>query len=403
MRLALLYTAHHKVVYMKTTKNLHCFGLVNPTGTPVDFVAEPIGVGPFEDAWRAYRKTPVCFSWVLTGTDEGGLEFSKLIWHIGNGVFVDEIGAPVNGVKDELTIFCNDECDVVIGSVRKHLSIGENNFLFSDFTLGSNGSYGGIAFYKTGTTSSAASAITGIDFANMVITLTTGTLSSMPNLEYIKRMKFVINTSYIGNTISDNYKCTLVQASTVGRLEADGGFVGFCKGNNDSQLRTLDLRGFNVRVAASDTEHHYLGIGGYASMNPHLELVDIRDLNTTGTTRVQFPASGNCIKTLIIGNFTNESFATKTGLSGTGKTLICTTEEPPKLKNCSVVNGVVQYDASLDWTATDAGVCRFSTIYVPSSAVTDYQSNTYITGGEIGVSGWSRYANIIKDIATYNG
>lgn len=63
----------------------------------------PIGAGAntgsYDDAYAMAQENPtVTFSWLLKETDSSSNEFTQMIWHIGNGVFVDAIGTVVSNL-----------------------------------------------------------------------------------------------------------------------------------------------------------------------------------------------------------------------------------------------------------------------------------------------------------------
>lgn len=56
-----------------------------------------VNEGTFQQAYSKAVNSPTSrFQWLLVDVDNGGRSFSKMIWHIGNGVFVDASGATVS-------------------------------------------------------------------------------------------------------------------------------------------------------------------------------------------------------------------------------------------------------------------------------------------------------------------
>lgn len=56
-----------------------------------------VNEGTFQQAYSKATESPtIRFQWLLSDVDNAGRSFSKMIWHIGNGVFVDASGATVS-------------------------------------------------------------------------------------------------------------------------------------------------------------------------------------------------------------------------------------------------------------------------------------------------------------------
>jgi hypothetical protein len=76
--------------------------IVIPTGE-----SPTIGRGSFNDAYLAAQSLDdqeSYFMWILEGTDETGADIKKIIWHIGNSVFIDANGGIVEGTIDGFTV-----------------------------------------------------------------------------------------------------------------------------------------------------------------------------------------------------------------------------------------------------------------------------------------------------------
>lgn len=56
-----------------------------------------LGIGPFADALAKANQSQgaVMFQWILSQNDKNGVPFKKIIWHIGNGVFIDALGSVI--------------------------------------------------------------------------------------------------------------------------------------------------------------------------------------------------------------------------------------------------------------------------------------------------------------------
>lgn len=382
---------------MIMAQTLYPFGVGGQTPSGIG-----LNKGTFAEAYDMARANNYIFPWMLIGEDNNGNPIKKMIWHVGNGEFIDAIGDEIDGQKNGLTIKVNEDCDMLLGSTTYPLTAGVNFFPFG----GADGiDWDGTSVITTfsiresGTTTEHSSYVEEIDFGGLKLQLSSYSLSQWSNLTRIERLDASMQAS-ASNVLWKNYKLKEIQ------MTGTGVPVHFIHLLHDCQaLKKADLRGFQVT---------FDGVTGMANCFKNcyeLEYADIRDIDTLNCTTFQrLFESCRALKTLVVGNFTNASITDKSYAFSevTDCVLICTTSEPPVLKNCTF-NGDTpndEYSPQYDWLAYDEnGVtkCHFSAIYVPTNAVNNYKSNVYVTGGIPGNTGWSKYASIIHDIAEYNG
>lgn len=357
------------------------------------------GAGTFADAYEKARANNVVFPWFLRDVDENGNPIEKMIWHNGYRKFVDAIGAEVEGQKNGLTIKVSEGCYLQVGDNPLYaLSKGSNNFSFDD--LNWNGSsainYSKFKVLEYDETTANANYSEEIDFGGLKIRINDNFLSNWDSLKKVKRLHvelYLISHGLLAECDE------LIEAQIKGTMAT--GITGVSTTtmlNKCPKLERADLKEYSVAISPQgQREANFYGI---ATSCPRLKYADIRGFDTE-----QAVIFGNVfrydssLKTLVIGNLSNANITTKAATCFEGVTdcvLICTTAVPPVLKNCSLVDNVAQdeYDPALDWVAG-----HFSAIYVPTNAVTVYKTNTYVEGGTVGNTGWSKYADIIHDIA----
>lgn len=352
--------------------------------------------GSFADAYEKARANNVVFPWFLRDVDENGNPIEKMIWHNGYRKFVDAIGAEVEGQRNGLTIKVNADCDMLLGSTTYPLTKGVNNFSFDDLQYDGNSTINGFDIRETGTTTSHGNYVEELDFGGLKLRMSTNLCNNYDSLKKVKRL--CVELYIIAAQNFDNCD-ELVEVQIKGVMAA--GTTGVSSTpmlNNCPKLERADLKEFSVAISPQGPRVAIFY--GIATSCPQLKYADIRGFDTEQAEQFgnvfQYDSS---LKTLVIGNLSNANITTKaaTCFEGvTGCVLICTTAVPPVLKNCSFVDNVAQdeYDPALDWVAG-----HFSAIYVPTNAVTAYKTNTYVEGGTVGNTGWSKYADMTHDIA----
>lgn len=374
-----------------------------------------LNAGTFADAYDLAKENNYIFPWMLIDEDENGEPIKKMIWHTGNGEFIDAIGAEINGAKNGLTIKVNAACDVLIGSTTYQLSKGENNFTFEELNYDGTSAISTFSFRDSGTTTSNKSYVEEIDFGGMTMSFGfDGLLKAMPSLKRVSRLRVVKNSNtYMTKLLSDCPQLEYVKVTGTG--SGSQSFINAFAAC--PKLLKIDMSGFdphptwNIKAVSSFAKDCFavkeLDVSGFKTGSV-LDMSDwlVRDTNKN---------DGNAVlEKFIIGDFSNDSV---TGMSHfmpkvRNCVLICKNSEPPKLKNCAFSDStpVDEWSSTFDWLTYSATVdgntvygCKFSAIYVPSDAVTAYKTNTYVENGTVGVTGWSKYADIIHDIAEYDG
>jgi len=423
--------------------------------------SEGIGRGTFAEAYEISKKYNAVFSWLLEDVDSEGNSVVKMIWHVGNGKFVDAIGANVNALKDGLTITVseagtlevtsvpftrnsnwnsvdwgtvtgatvNSWNNTVGASITKTVSLveGENNFIPEELGLSSTNPettpITSFTFKNSGGVASKAPVV-ALDFGWLYVDFSqTSIFSSYDNLKSVKRLN-LLQTIKRPQTVEELFlKCRSLESVQAGGLViVEKNKKWFTQDADTNKLREIDFKDLEVR-------HWYnyanAFISDFAKGCRSLKTLDIRKFDTSHVTSFSGMFAdaydsgaeplGPQLEKLIIGNFTNKDATTiGTGFlkRTTDAVLICTTTTPPVLKNCVFDNDVAQdeYSPDLDWLAYTEEVesvptvkCHFSAIYVPTDAVNTYKNNVYVENGTVGNTGWSHYANIIHDIADYDG
>lgn len=344
-----------------------------------------MGSGTFADAYDKSRGSTVNFPWLLVDTDEEGNPIKKMIWHTGNGKFIDAIGAEIDGKINGVEIVCDAECEVVINGNTFSLSQGKNKIPF--FDIGSN-TASSFSFQDVNNIN-AKTAVVGIDFGWMTVIVTqTVWMMGFTKLRYVKRLNALFGTgSYTYQVFHNAASCEYVQMSGSGRPNSCSIF-----GWNlyVPQVKVFDLKGFNVNPINKS-----LSIGKSC---PAKE-VNIEDLDTSNLEVLELPNNSGLEK-LIIGNLSNVNMSRKINLGATNAVLVCKTTTPPVLKNCSFTDSTPndEHSSTYDWVEG-----HFTDIYVPDEAVQAYKTNVYVENGTVGNTGWSFYADIIKPISEYDG
>lgn len=360
-----------------------------------------LNAGTFADAYDLAKANNYIFPWMLIDEDEEGNSIKKMIWHAGNGKFIDAIGAEISGQRNGLTVTVTKACDMVVNGTRYELSEGDNNFSREDLSISANGSINNeILFYNTGTTTSTKSSVTAIDFGNIPIKISqSGNLfEHFTALTKIKRL--VINsTTWFYSAFND---CAVSEIKVSGAHTAYDiyGLFSNCNLLEKADFSEMTLRQNNVSNQQATLLYNC----------PLLKEVDVRLLDLSKTkTPYRILSTLPSLKKLTIGeNFTNTLFTGKGQLlSGvTGATLIIVSSTPPKLKNCSFTDSVAndEHATTYDWlsyTSNGEVIRRFDAIYVPDDAVDTYKTDVYVENGTVGNTGWSYYADIIKPMSEY--
>lgn len=352
-----------------------------------------LNAGTFADAYDLAKENNYIFPWMLIDEDEEGNPIKKMIWHTGNGEFIDAIGAEINGKKNGITVVVNSACDMKVNGKTFELSEGENNISLEEIDA-TNNQASEPKFYDSGTDTQNKSYLTKIDFGGFKTSGGWDLFSSYPNVTEIDRM--FINMYSWSNGM-------LYSMSKLEHIKLSGTFSAYSFNKllkNCPRLVKADLSGFTITMISQNDRSPSILEWFYKCTS--LKEVDIRNADIHNCTSMMSCFSlCSSLKKLVIGNFSNAAMSSIDGAFAgvTGCTLICTTTTPPVFKNCAFSDGVPQdeYSSTNDWVAG-----HFSAIYVPSESVEAYKTNTYIEGGTVGNTGWSKYADIIYDIAEYD-
>lgn len=132
-----------------------------------------------------------------------------------------------------------------------------------------------------------------------------------------------------------------------------------------------------------------VGVGG-TTRGHWFNRLDLRNVDTSTCTTISILKYCVTPCTIIIGNLSNENGTVSMDSAPTsGRRIVCTTLEPPILRNCKVVNGQNTDVYKSDWIKQG----NIEIIYVPRDALDTYDNNVYVTGGQVGITGWSHYGS----------
>lgn len=322
-----------------------------------------LGRGTFEQAFRESQDggyQEALFAWLLNDVDDNGDDVTKVIYHIGNGRFIDAIGAEIDGKLDGLTIVTNGACDLMVGNTRIALPEGRTNLTASDLSSAltttdeDNDTITSMRFYQTGTTTYDTTHVVSVDFGGFKLKTATitasnnrGTFQAMTNLVSVSRMVCVPN---------GNYKNTFLNTSAVS-VEMGGDITNadfWHTFEGSTSLSRIDLSQMHGTPKVSFFTNLFT--------NTNVGLVDLSGIDTSLQNSLQAMFSNSSINTVIIGqgfDLSNVSSASTpfTNVSDT-LTLVCTSSTVPNLGSGTVRNTWLQ---------------KFSTIKVPEGSLSAYQ------------------------------
>lgn len=382
-----------------------------------------LNAGTFADAYDLAKENNYIFPWMLIDEDEEGNPIKKMIWHTGNREFIDAIGAEIDGYKNGLNIKSSASGTItftksgITNSFSLPIQEGDNNFGFSEIAAaakeansGNNtaDSYDGKSF-TTITKSSELSALE-VDFGGMIYN--GGNFPAYYHAtndpeagRYFKTIKgLVINVSL--GTFAPQIYATQIAIS--------GTFTGttlnmFNYPNSAFVLQKLDLSGLVVNNTVTSVTLALSEANNYT-----FTTLDIRNFNTTNATTISFGRKMFSLSKIIIGQYFSNEKCTKlanqygnSSYHNTSKTIVCTSETPPVLKNAvaTTVDGETVYThSSMDWIYG-----MTSRILVPPGCADTYKNNVYIpdvdgepvyitdSKGVTTKTGWAKYASIIQE------
>lgn len=340
-----------------------------------------MGSGSFGDAYDKARGNTVNFPWLLIDEDENGAPIKKMIWHAGNGEFIDAIGAEITGRKNGITI--NADAPGVISYTFGTFSTtavlpfidGEVNYSFNDVATllkeansGSGSTYDGKSLKITGITyDDATPSKLEIDFGWATVFWYGG--GARPTI--IKRMN--ISSAY--GIFAGNSR--LVEAQISGTIT--GWASNFLQ--NTTNLVEVDLSELKNTSTLSGLAN-FIGFSSGAGSNNVLSKVDIRNISTAGVADMSnMFAFALGLKTLIIGNFNTASATKYSGAFNdvSGATLVCTRDTPPTMHST--------------WNFITG---HFTSIKVPNKTVEVSGEEVTVLSLYQSAAGWSTHASIMS-------
>lgn len=375
-----------------------------------------MGSGTYGDAYDKARGNTVNFPWLLEDTDEEGNTLKKMIWHVGNGKFIDAIGAEIVGKKNGITISSNEARNITLtftgGTVTLPINEGETNYSFNEIkelanVSGYNGDwFSGISF--SGDTQPQLD----IDFGGMTLKWSSSSANHFPaysrNAEtplstylfkYIKRLRLDVSGYLIMYPM-----LSLKEVEMYGTWSYQSFSMLSGKTNTSFATEKADLKGLIVTNAVTS-----ISLLNSDQNNSSLQYLDIRGFDTSNVTSLTVARKCYGLKTLIIGGgFSNE----KVTSLGVGKnyvaqniTIVCTSQTPPVLKNAVLSDGAYVH-SNMDWVYYR--VKSNGRILVPPGCADVYKNNVYIesvngedvtitTDGKTTKTGWAMYADIIEE------
>lgn len=375
-----------------------------------------MGSGSFADAYDASRGSTINFPWLLEDTDEEGNTLKKMIWHVGNGKFIDAIGAEIVGKKSGLTIKSDEARTITLsfsgGSVTLPIAVGETNYGFNEIkelanVSGYNGDwFSGISF--SGDTQPQLD----IDFGGMTLKWSSSSANRFPAhsanndtplstylFKYIKRLRLDVSGQLIMYPM-----LSLKEVEMYGTWSYQSFSMLNGKANTSFVTEKADLKGLIVTNAVTS-----ISLLTSEQNNSSLQYLDIRGFDTSNVTSLSMTWKCYGLKTLIIGGgFSNEkvtSLGNGPGFVAANTTIVCTSQTPPVLKNAVLSDGAYVH-SNMDWVYYR--VKSNGRILVPPGCADVYKNNVYIepvngedvtitTDGKTTKTGWAMYADIIEE------
>ena len=350
-------------------------------------LSSPIGIGTFQEAYDAYKglaESETLFTWILDDVDDDNRPVKKVIYHVGNGAFIDAIGASIVGDLEGLTIVTKGSAKVKIGSSSDNNEItlqdGINNFTVNGRHLvGGNASDsinyldedGNISYMEfTGSPGN----IIDVDFGGIGYRVNnprggaTGCFrSSLSSLRSVRRMKAVgsLNQCFSGNT-SVQYIQIYSDEIIDQRENANQGSEVF---RGTTNLRYLDIK--NLQIIPEKLNNYFYGCGATTYDIRGFELPSA-DYNPQ--LSATFSYSSVC--SIIIG----EDFNVNNGVSGPteftpgGLEIICVSETPPV---CTKRWMPDKCTIKVPPGCTEAYRTAWSSILTSEMEIVEYRENEY--------------------------
>lgn len=346
--------------------------------------------GTFGDAYdKAKEHLDVQFPWLLDDVDDNGNAVKKMIWHIGDGTFVDAIGASITGRLNGVTIVAtepfklrayyayftfNNNGDYVEVDVKK----GLNNFTFEQLTpQGCNlGECCKIAFLSIDGSALVNNVIESIDFGGFKTAEVTFNRSS--SIKRISRLVIGGVNGKVNNSsqlIAPSIHQIVYGTTNLEYLQISGEYLTtsdiVIMPAYSSSCRVIDFSGLVINS---------LSFSNLAS----IERIDIRNTNETGITTLNGFLDFCNIGTLIIGDFDTSTITSGSVMpnAGTLSKLVCTSPTPPATNQ----NGIILSDL----------LNKATNILVPEGDVTINGVTTTILAAYQRASIWSNYSSKIS-------
>lgn len=294
-------------------------------------VSTPVGTGTFQQAYNKSKETGMSttlFNWLLNDTDDQGRRVKKLIYHIGNGEFIDAIGAKILGKLNGLTIICKGEASFTINSTTIPLHAGTNNFtkvnnsylksdLGEQYNVLSSGKIDGMSF-------NTKANIVDVDFGG--IPVKGGYIFSGGNFTSLRSVCRMNVYGEINQCFKDNSNIRYIQIYSDAVVTHTGSNEIFSGTNN---VQILDLKNLKLKPEKLSSYFESCGATTY----------DLRNIDTNSMASDKKTISkmfyGSNVRTVIIGeNFNITSAFSKASVfnstpSDSSITLVCLSQTPP--------------------------------------------------------------------------
>lgn len=361
------------------------------------------GSGTYRDAFEKSKTTTAYFPWLLIDEDENGAPIKKMIWHVGNGAFIDAIGAEINGVKNGITIKADGSGYLTFNggglstAGRFDYSGGETNYSFAEVAdiiktanANSSSTYDGSTFSDMGITNSDATFVE-IDFGGMRFTGT--------HLLYNNPSVF---TKFKRLNIGNGSNCSLMRASSTSTKLNYLQLVGTRTATTMPEINDSATNGLTEADLSMLYVPNLTNVNSFLSalQNWSLKRVDIRNLDTSNVTNMDsFLFRREGLSVLIIGNFSTEAVTTSTNFMAriTSLTVVCTRDTPPNIGFdwlSGHVAAIKVPNKTVEITTIDDNTQEETT--TTTTVLSLYQNHVKNDGDEVGTSGWSKYANIMS-------
>lgn len=326
--------------------------LEDQVNAQVEDLTVAVGRGTFQQAYdHSLVASSDLFMWLLEDTDDEGRNVKKIIWHIGNGEFIDALGARVLGELEGLTIITSAATSVTINGTVKTLAKGTNNFKASSLPL-SSGKITSMSFANK-------SSILDVDFGGIKVQgsqIFRG--SEFSSLRSVRRMNVCGN---INQCFQYNTSLQYLHMYSDSEITFDGTNNVF---EGTKGLRYLDIKDLKIKTGKGTTQqvfsNYFNGCGA--------SLYDIRNFNPDNNTTIAGMFRSSAVKTIIIGG----NFSVGDGVSVDN----ATNNTPGNLVIVALWDTTKgdTIPAMKDWFPTGMSTKGVWTLKVPRGCTDDYTS-----------------------------